>query len=314
MAAASPRNRFASPLLYLIPLAILALPDLVRADGGPFLLHLERGDSMQVLRVEPATFGMFRYVRADSVEGYLSAHRVQSITDASGRDVTSYVLERRRVLGREPIAYGHEGSADHRASNREDRTFSVLEVGLYGRLSDREPPHASGGWMTGIDFGAMRNLSRSVSVGGTIHFETERLRDGMGIALRARRWLGDGLSIDGAGGWVFAGSDDRGAFKPNAFYGEVAVNLGDRAQLVTRVESWKWAARERIIRPAAASAASAAGTPPLPEGYEEIERELPASRETMIQLGGRFGAVPGVPLLLLFLLVVGVGPRSGATP
>ena len=311
MAAAPPRTRFASALLYLIPLAILASPDPVRADGGPFLIHLERGDSIRAMRVEPAPFGMFRYVRIDSVKGYLSAHRVRFINDPYGRDVTGDLLERRRVLGREPIAYGHDGPADPRTSNREDRTFSLLEVGLYGRLSDREPPYAEGGWMTGIDFGAMRNLSRSVSVGGTIHFETEHLRDGFGIALRARRWLGDALSIDGTGGWVFAGSDDRGAFKPNAFYGEVAANLGDRAQLVARVESWKWAARERFIRPVAASGA---GTPPLPEGYEEIERELPVTRETMIQLGGRFGAVPGIPLFVLFLLVVGVGPRTTATP
>ena len=279
MAATSARTRFASPLLYLIPLAMLASPYPVRAEGGSYLVRLERSDSMLVVRMEPATFGMFRYVRADSVEGYLSGHRVQSITDATGRDVSRDVLERRRAIGVDLPAYRPDGSPKRpRSPHRDQRRFPIFEVGIYWRLNDPPSPYDNRSLMTGFDYGVMHNLSRSVALGGTVHLEVEDDRNGFGLALRGRRWLGRTQSLDGAAGWMFLGDDERGEFGSHAIYGEAALNLDDRFQIAARVESWGW------------------------KGYDYWASERVAHRETLVQVGGRVGVVPGLPIFILFLL------------
>ena len=58
MGTAAPRiTRFVA-LLVLGFLSHPALPASAAPDAGPYLIHLERGDSIQALRLEPATFGM----------------------------------------------------------------------------------------------------------------------------------------------------------------------------------------------------------------------------------------------------------------
>lgn len=287
MAAAPARTWFASPLLYLIPLAILGLPDPLRAEGGPFVIHLERGDSVQVLRVEPATFGMFRYVRTDSVKGYLAAHRIRSITAASGGDVSRDVLERRRAIGVDPSMYRPDGSPKPpRHPHRDQRRFPIFEVGIYGRLNDPPSPYDDRNLMTSLDYGVMYNLSRSIAVGGTVHLEVEDDRNGLGLALRGRRWLGNTLSLDGAAGWIFAGDDQRGDFGPHAIYGEAAINIDDHFQVAARVESWRW------------------------RGYDYWALRSEKQRETLVQVGGRVGVVPGVPIFILFLLAAAIDSRG----
>lgn len=144
--------------------------------------------------------------------------------------------------------------------------------------------------MTGIDVGAMRNVARSVSIGATLHFESDELRKGLGLSVRGRRWFGDFLSLEGAAGGMLAGDDARGSFKGHSYYGEGSVNLGDHLQVVGRIESWKWAEHDYYIRPVA----TGNGTPPLPEGYERVEDELPAGRETLVHLGARIGTYQGI--------------------
>jgi len=269
-------------------------------DQGPYLLHLDRGDSLQVVRVEPATFGMLRYVRSDSVEGYLSGHKVRSITDADGRDLGRSVLERRRAIGVAPLTYRR--LARRHRSRREDRTFPISEIGFYSEVS-RQPQYADGSIMTGIDVGAMRNVARSVSIGATLHFESDEHRSGLGLSLRGRRWFGNRLSLDGAAGLILAGDDDRGAFKGHSYFGEGSANLGDHVQVVARIESWRWARYDYSIRPVAAIGS---GTPPLPEGYEAVEQELDPTRETLIHIGGKVGTYQGLLALVGFSLMAAV--------
>lgn len=274
-------------LILLFSLCLFPSPALAEANDGPYLLHLERGDSVQVLRMEPATFGMFRYVRIDSVKRYLPGNRVQSITDAIGRDVTHDVLRRRQGIGVDPLAYRPDAEYP-RPAHRDRLTFPIVEVGVYGQVNDPSSTYDGPRWMTGLDFGVMRNVSRAVSVGGTIHLEVEDDRTGLGLAVRARRWLGNTVSVDGATGWIFAGDDERGDFLANAFYGEAAINLQDRLHLAARVESWRWAQLD----------------------YDAYGYQLEPRQETLLQLGGKVGVVPGVPIFIMFLLAAAADSRA----
>jgi len=307
MAAPSPRTRFASPLLYLIPLAILASPDPARADGGPFLVRLERGDSMQVLRVEPATFGMLRYVRADSVEGYLSGHWVQSITDASGRDVASDVLERRRAVGVDPLLYRiGDGSLRRRhAPRREDRTFGIFETGYYQQVSG-PTSYGDDEVMMTTQVGAMRNLSRSLAVGGVLHLQIDDDRFGFGVGARGRRWLSNAFSVDGGAGWLFAGDDDRGEFKTGAFFGEAAINFSDHLQLAARIESWRFARRDYLYFYGDSTVSGY--LVPRSQPYDDVVK-YPARRETRVHIGAKAGRYPGV-LLVVIVSLVALGVQS----
>ena len=271
--------RICRAFVFLLTSSLCPSPAVAAPDGGPYLLRLERGDSIQVLRVEPATFGMLRYVRTDSVKGYLPGNRVRSISDALGRDVTHDVIGRRRGIGVDPLTYRPDPEYP-RPAHRDRLNFPIFEVGVYSRVNDPPSTYGHPRWMTGVDFGVMRNVSRAISVGGSIHLEVEDDRTGLGLAVRARRWLGSTLSVDGATGWIFAGDDERGDFQPNAFYGEAAINFQDRFHLAARVESWKWSQLEYDVY-----------------GYE-IERR----QETLLQFGGKVGAVPGIPIFIIALL------------
>jgi len=283
METATHRARYLVALFLLVFFALHPSPASAVADEGPYILRLERGDSIQVLGMQPATFGMFRYVRVDSVRRYVAGYRIRSISDTSGRDVTPEVVGHRRAIGVDPLAYRPDPKVP-RTLHRDRLVFPIFEVGVYGRLNGSEPYEGDHGLMTGLDFGVMRNLSRSTSAGATVHLEAEDDRTGLGLALRGRRWLSDQVSVDGSAGWIFAGDDERGEFEPYAFYGEAAVNLRDRLQLAARIESWRW---NRL-------------------NYDQYGYGLNSRQETLIQVGGRVGVFPGVPIFIIFLLGAGI--------
>lgn len=293
--------RAVAPLLF-IALCMPALSSSAIADAGPWLLRLERGDSLQVVRLEPATFGMFRYVRTDSVEGYLSGHKVRSILDADGLDLGRTVLERRRAIGVDPATYRRDGSSNrlyHRGSRREARGFPLFEVGVYGRVNGPDSPYDGTSLLMSLDLGAMRNLSPSYSMGATLHFEADDEREGFGLALRGRRWLDNELSLDGTAGWMFAGSDDRGDFRANAFYGEASVNLGDHVQLAARIESWKGPARYDAYPDSSYFGGSI---------WRPSVVEATPKRETLIHIGAKVGSFPSILALLVVLALVDINP------
>jgi hypothetical protein len=308
MRTVSPRIGSVVVAPLLIALSQLPFPALAATNAGPYLLHLERGDSMRVVRIEPATFGMFRYVRADSVEGYVSGHKVLALTDADDRDVTRDVLERRRAIGVDPLLYRRDGSTELRRRHvprREDRTFPIFEMGYYGQVSGPTSPYDDN-VMVSTELGAMQNLSRSLAVGGVLHFETDDDRVGFGVGLRGRRWLSNAFSLDGGAGWMFAGEDDRGEFKAHAFFGEAAINFSDHLQLAASIESWRFARREYLYWNSAAVGFPASGSQP----YNGVIK-FPARRETLVHVGAKVGRYPGI-LLVVAVLFVTLGTQAHA--
>lgn len=286
-------------LLFLISCPAPALPARAAADDGPYRLRLERGDSLDVVRLEPAAFGMFRYVRTDSVEGYLSWHKVVALTDARGEDLTRDVMERRRAIGVDPLLYRSDGSSRLRrrhASRREDRTFPIFEAGYYAQAGGPRGPHDGDNWMASAEVGALRNLSRSMAVGAVLRLEADYDRTGIGVGLRGRRWLNNTFSVDGGAGWMFAGDDDRGEFKGGAFFGEAAINFADHVQVGVSVESWRYARHDYVF-----------GYPYgylLPEtpSYSYVIRSSPV-RETRLYVGAKTGRYPGILLVTVVMFI-----------
>jgi hypothetical protein len=291
-------------LLVLFACPVQALPARAAVDGGPYVLRLDRGDSLRIVRLEPATFGMIRYVRTDSIEGYLGWHKVRALTDAQGADIAEDVRDRRRAIGVDPLLYRREGSSELRRrhrSRREGRDFAIFEAGYFTTVSGRNP-RSDDVIMVSTDIGVMRNLSRSLAVGGVLHLEADDDRTGFGIGLRGRRWLNNKFSVDGGAGLMFAGDDDRGHFKSGAFFGEAAINFGDHLQLAARIESWRF---ERFVY----------GYSPL-DSFPRLEwppynyvTGSPAERETLIHVGAKAGRYPGI-LLVVVVAFVALGLQS----
>ena len=303
MQAASLRSLRLVTLLVLFACPVQALPARAAVDGGPYVLRLERGDSLWIVRLEPATFGMFRYVRTDSIEGYLGWHKVRALMGSQGEDMAEDVRERRRAIGVDPLFYRREGSNELRGrhrSRREDRTFGIFEAGYYKQVVGPGSPYHEVGMMS-ADAGALRNLSRSLAVGGVLHFQIDEDRIGFGVGLRARRWLNNTFSVDGGAGWMFSGDDERGEFKPGAFFGEAAINVGDHLQLAASIESWRFARSVYGYGPLD----SLRYFSPESQPYTSVTR-FPPERETRVHIGAKVGRYPGM-LLVVVLFFAGVG-------
>jgi hypothetical protein len=292
-------------ILALFACSVPALPGRAASrDDGSYVLRLDRGDSLLIVRLEPATFGMVRYVRTDSIEGYLGWHKVRALTDAHGADLAKDVREGRRAIGVDPLLYRREGSNELRRrhrSRREGRDFAIFEGGYFTTVSGRNSNY-DGLIMVSTDVGVMKNLSRSLAVGGVLHLEADDDRTGFGIGLRGRRWLNNTFSVDGGAGLMFAGDDDRGHFKSGAFFGEAAINFGDHLQLAARIESWRF---ERFVY----------GYSPL-DSFPRLEWQpykyvigSPAERETLVHVGAKAGRYPGI-LLVAAVAFVALGLQS----
>jgi len=123
----------------------------------------------------------------------------------------------------------------HRAPR--SRWFLVTHTGVAARVDGgsiytRKPAYLL------VDFGAMRNVTGRLALGGNLYLGADDYRSRFGPKARVRYWLGDNDAVDIAGGVLLDGADDwKGHAIFPGYVAEASVSLEEAIMLTGAVES-----------------------------------------------------------------------------
>jgi len=206
-------------------------------------IQLERGEQTFVARVEYWTRDHVQAVRWDGREEFLPTHKIRSIVDADGRDVTRTVLEDRKSVGENPLSPRHRA---HESGGPpllggplpQYRWFLVTEAGAAARLDNGVDLYEKSGVYLILNAGAMKNVSERFALGATLYGGGDDYRLRFGLKGRVRYWINRTTSFDVAPGIIVAGDDDwsGGATYPG-FVAEASLTIDRWLSLTGEVES-----------------------------------------------------------------------------
>lgn len=232
----------------LLILILLALPLSARASEPPrtavVRVVLTDGDTLQAVRVRPATFDMVAVEMPDSQIRYLAANRVRAVLNSRGADRTAAVLERRETV---PSRYDREASGEDRPKRipaltwqgrplAETRSFMITEFGVLTRIDDYPYLGGDSGVQFSFDLGWMKNISPRGAVGFSGYALLSDPTTRLGLRGRYRRWLSRKTSIDVSPGVLLGGEDSAIEYDPPGFVLGTTLNAGDLVALTLDAE------------------------------------------------------------------------------
>jgi hypothetical protein len=213
------------------------------AASGPFIIRTEKGEAIEVRYVGYWTADVVRYRTLSGETRYLTANRIRSVEDASGRDFLKSILRDRSSRG-SPFADGGSGIRPPQFFWRgrplpECSSYLVTEIGFHRMINRNEKLWHDSNVLVTADLGYMVNRSERTALGGLIHFGTESDRTGAGLGFRYRRWLSKSSAADFTAGVDFLGSVDPGGELGAACpWIEADVSIVDLLGLSIRGERW----------------------------------------------------------------------------
>ncbi len=248
-----------------------------------YTILLENGNTLVVARIEPTSLDNVRTVTPDSFELFIPNHKIKSITDESGLDLTQRVLRDRKSVGM-PVA-----KPDTRASVPDEqsgfclrpqslpkcKSFLVLDLAISYQLEDSYSDDQAVG---SLDLGYMRNLSPKNAIGGSFVGVSGQSTERLGFRGRYRRWLSGSVGLDGTAGLMFAWSG-TGSVKFPWFIASIGVQVSGMIGVTLEVEQ----PRYQYVDPGSAG-------------------EFPIQSDTQWRVGGRLASLP----LVLAALVYGI--------
>ena len=289
--------------LVIAGLALLA-PVFARAsepsDAAFVRIVLTDGDTLQAVRVSPASFDVVAVEASDGKISYLASNKVRVVLDSQGVDRTKEVLERRRMVpSREDLEAPPSGtvrpkripSLTWRGRPRaETRSFMITEFGLVARIDDYPYGRGDSRIALSFDFGWMKNISENGAVGFSGYALAGDPTSRMGVRARYRRWLSRRTSIDVSPGVLLGGEDSAIEYDPPGFVLGATLNAGDLVAFMVDAEF----ARNRDL----------------------VHDTLPLQWENRSEVAWRAGAKLGSGLgvlatAALFGLVIYVGSQGG---
>jgi hypothetical protein len=283
-------------------MALLALPLSARASEpartAVVRVVLADGDTLQAVRVRPATFDMVAVEMPDSKIQYLASNRVRVVLDSQGVDRTAAVLEHRQTV---PSRYDPEPNGENRVRRipaltwrgrprAETRSFMITEFGVLARIDDY--PYLGGGSRTAVSFdlGWMKNISEKGAIGFSGYALVSDPTTRLGIRARYRRWLSRSTSIDISPGVLLGGEDSAIEYDPPGFVLGTTLNAGDLVALTVDAE---YAKNLDLVR----------DTPPL-----QWEKRTDVAWRAGAKLGSGLGLLGAAGL---FGLVLAIGLSGG---
>ena len=225
------------PALFLAT-AVLASTSPPYAFADPLQVILERGDTLQVRRIEPAPFDMLRITTLDGDFRYVPTVRIQAVIDVHGQDRTADVLGRRGTLRAEEVPHSAHRHAlcwrGHPAP--ECRSFLITEFGILGRIDNY--PFQSGESRVAFtfDLGWMKNVSDRDAVGFSGYAFASDPSARLGIRGRYRRWLSRNTSVDLSPGVLLSGEDNIIDYDPPGLILGATLNGSDLVSLTVETE------------------------------------------------------------------------------
>ena len=230
-------------------LALLLLPSFARASElsqtAVVRVVLTDGDTLQAVRIRPASFDMVAVEASDGEIRYLASNKVRVVLDSQGVDRTKEVLERRRVVPSRDDLEALSGkdrpkripSLTWRGRPRaETRSFMITEFGLLARIDDY--PYRGGDSRVSLSFdlGWMKNISENGAVGFSGYALAGDPTSRLGLRARYRRWLSRRTSIDVSPGVLLGGEDSAIEYDPPGFVLGATLNAGDLVAVTVDAE------------------------------------------------------------------------------
>jgi len=230
-------------------LALMVLPLSARASEPSHTavvrVVLTDGDTLQAVRVRPASFEMVAVEASDGKTRYLASNKVRLVLDSQGVDRTKGVLERRETV---PSRHDLEPLSGNDRPKRipsltwrgrplaETRSFMITEFGVLARIDDY--PYLGGDSRTQISFdlGWMKNISASDAAGFSGYALIAGPTTRLGFRARYRRWLSQRTSIDVSPGVLLGGEDSAIEYDPPGFVLGATLNAGDLVALMVDAE------------------------------------------------------------------------------
>lgn len=264
----------------------------------PLRVFLEQGRTVDAAYVGYASMGTIRIVEPSGRERYLAILHVLAVEDFDGNDYTREVLEKRGEVGSLPGARagggGHPGFRLRGRPLPECTSFAITEMGVLVSLNSVDASRGDRDGSFVVDYGWMKNRSRSSALGVTAHVDAGS-RTRFGPALRYRRWLSRRTAIDYEAGLLLLGSDDdpNFDFRAPGFLGQVDWQVEGILSITAQVES-------RAVR--------YTGPPDLAPGLADqhgIDLRLGAKVGSGVGLGAAAGAATAALALILVLSQAG---------
>ena len=203
------------------------------------------GDTLQAVRVRPASFDMVAVEMSDSQIRYLPSNRIRAVMDWRGSDRTAALLERRETI---PSSYDpvpdeigprqrHISALTWRGRPlAETRSFMITEFGVLARIDDYPYGGDDSRIQFSFDLGWMKNISPRDAVGGSGYAVVSDPTTRLGLRARYRRWLSRGSSIDVSPGVLLGGEDSAIEYDPPGFVLGATLNAGDLVALTVDAE------------------------------------------------------------------------------
>lgn len=272
--------------LSLFVAASLASAVPVGASPPPRLtLVLDSGDTLHVVRVEPAGIGTVRITNDEGRFQFLSAHRIRRVLDEDGRDRTREALDLRRGIGSAPRAISLEPMPQEPRRARYGprsvtRSFMITETSAFGRLDPSLDDERS--FTASFDLGHAVNVTARDAVGASLFIGGGDGSGDFGVRARYRRWFGTRSCLEFAPGLILSHdepgpADGRGI----GFVGQIAytyarwVSGALQIYSVRRSGVWQYVPGPDFFTP----------------GYSYLE---PGYRDTGVMLGVKIGGRAGM--------------------
>lgn len=260
--------------------------------------HQTRELKCLAARAEPWPQGFVKMTIPGKDDQFIPEQRITKITSADGADWTQRVLVQRQAVEGEnlEVCYSdvYPTLPDLQGHPKSERDwFPVLQAGTLFKLNPSEVRGDEGGAILAVDLGAMKNVGRSTSVGGSAYFGFDPDQTRIGAKARLRHWLSRTLAIDFAPGVIVGGTtqDWIRYYSYPGLVGELGFSMGDWLVVTGQVET-----RRVTYRPNFAFGSSGVRGP----AYEPQEDNL-----TSWSLGAKFGGAFSIPGLILSALIVG---------
>jgi len=172
------------------------------------MVYLESGDSIQAIRVQPASVDMLRIGRLDGTEVFLPSNHVARVVDERGTDRTKDALDRRKLIGIPPPGkprWTESGSAGpsrflHYGPRSITKSFGITETSAFTRAEGGVSGERS--YSIAFDLGRMVNVTDRTAMGGTLFLSAGSGAD-FGVRARFRRWISDRSALDISPGVIF---------------------------------------------------------------------------------------------------------------
>ncbi len=141
---------------------------------------------------------------------FLSDHRIKSITDDAGTELTKHVLRDRASIGEMPTAVAPSKMNVHCFRPQplpKCRSYFVFDFGYaYPLDKSTYSTSADKNGVGSLDLGYMRNLSAKNAVGFSAVGIGTSGSQRFGVRARYRRWISHSLGLDGTAGLVVVGN------------------------------------------------------------------------------------------------------------